>query len=89
MRKKIIMSFNMKKLVVQSRKNQVRLKSIKRILSNIPKKAPVYDFYEDNYWNGLEQGKAIGRAELAAELRKELSKVPVIPVEQPSHTENA
>lgn len=83
------MSFNMKKLVVQSRKNQARLKAIKRILSNIPKKADVYDFYEDNYWNGVMQGKAIGRAELAAELRKELSKVPVVPTEQPGRSENS
>jgi hypothetical protein len=82
------MSVNMKKLIVQSRKNQARLKAIKRILGNIPKKAPVYEFYEDNYWNGVMQGKAIGRAELAAELRKELSKVPVITVEQPGNTEN-
>jgi predicted transcriptional regulator len=87
-RGKIVMSVNMKKLILQSRKNQARLKAIKRILGNIPKKAPNYEFYENTYWDGVMQGKAIGRAELAAELRKELSKVPVIPDEQPENTES-
>lgn len=82
------MVVSVKKLVVQNKTRQARLSAIKRILGNIPKKAPVYDFYEDNYWNGIEQGKAIGRAELAAELRKELSKAPFTPAYQPGNTEN-
>lgn len=82
------MTVNLKKLIVQSKTRQARLSAIKRIINSIPKKAPVYDFYEDTYWNGIEQGKAIGRAELAAELRKELNKVPFEPAYQPGNTEN-
>lgn len=82
------MAVDLKKLIVQSKTRQARLSAIKRIINRIPKKAPVYDFYEDTYWNGVEQGKAIGRAELAAELRKELNKVPFAPAYQPGNTEN-
>lgn len=82
------MAVDLKKLIIQSKTRQARLVAIRRIINNIPKKAPVYDFYEDTYWNGIEQGKAIGRAELAAELRKELNKVPFIPANQPGNTEN-
>jgi hypothetical protein len=82
------MAVSLKKLIVQSKTRQARLSAIKRIINRIPKKAPVYDFYEDTYWNGIEQGKAIGRAELAAELRKELNKVPFAPAYQPGNTEN-
>lgn len=82
------MAVSLKKLIVQNKTRQARLSAIKRILSRIPKNGPVYEFYEDTYWNGVEQGKAIGRAELAAELRKELNKIPFAPAYQPGNTEN-